>query len=100
VLQKAHGNAIKPAIGPQVPQPQKPKRTSWEPRRGASGVSPERRRLATLRASRARAGKSRRSGFPAGAGAARAASHPGAGRANGAAPLRRVRRRWEGRRDG
>jgi len=71
-LQKAHGNAIKSAIAPQVIQPQKLKPTTWEPRRGASGVSPERRRLATLRASRARAGKSRRSGLPAGPGAARA----------------------------
>jgi hypothetical protein len=44
-LQQAHGNGIRTAIVPQVPQPQKLKCTSWEPRRGASGVSPERRRL-------------------------------------------------------
>jgi len=44
-LQKAHGNRTKTAIAPQVPQPQKLKRTTWEPHRGASGVAPERHRM-------------------------------------------------------
>ena len=56
-LQKAHGNGIKTALAPQVPQPQKLKPTTWEPRRGASGVAPDRRRLGPGRASRVRRGK-------------------------------------------
>ncbi len=44
-LQKAHGPAIKSTLVPQVPQPQKLKRTTWERHWGASGVSPERHRL-------------------------------------------------------
>ena len=44
-LQKAHGNRTKTAIAPQVPQPQKVKRTTWEPHRDASGVAPERYRM-------------------------------------------------------
>ena len=51
-LQKAHGNRINTALAPQVLQSQKLKRTTWEPRRGASGVSPERHRLVTVRTSR------------------------------------------------
>ena len=39
-LQKAHGNGIKTAIAPQVHQPQKLKRTTWEPRRGVTGAPP------------------------------------------------------------
>ena len=64
-LQKVHGNGIKTAIAPQVLQPQKLKRTTWEPRRGASRVSPERRRRGTRRASRVRREKSLKSSFPA-----------------------------------
>ena len=45
VLQKAHGNGVKSAIAPQVIQPQELNRTTWERYRGASGVSPDRRRL-------------------------------------------------------
>jgi hypothetical protein len=44
-LQKAHGNEIKRAVAPQVLQPKKLKPTTWEPRRGASGVTPNLRRL-------------------------------------------------------
>ena len=44
VLQKAHGNGIKAAIAPQVPQPQKLNPTSWEPRRTSSRVPPGRHR--------------------------------------------------------
>jgi hypothetical protein len=44
-LQKAHGDGRKTVIAPQVLQPQKLKRTTWEPRRGAFGVWPDRRRL-------------------------------------------------------
>src|SRR5208282_2852987 len=59
-LQKAHGNAIKSAIAPQVLGPQKLKRTSWEPRRGASGVSPERRRLPARPSRKPRGGRKER----------------------------------------
>ena len=41
-LQKAHGNGIKTAIAPQVHQPQKLKRTTWEHHRNTAGVSPDR----------------------------------------------------------
>jgi len=68
-LQKAHGNEVNAAFAPKVPKPQKVKPTSWEPRRGASGVSPERRRLATGRASGARGGKALKSAFAAAPGA-------------------------------
>jgi hypothetical protein len=44
-LQKAHGNGMKSAIAPQVAQPQKLNRTTWERYRGASVVAPEHRRL-------------------------------------------------------
>jgi hypothetical protein len=59
-LRKAHGNGIKSAIAPQVPQPQKLNRTTWERYRTSSVVAPEHRRPATVRASRARGGKSLR----------------------------------------
>ena len=36
-LQKAHGNAIRTVIAPQVPQPQKLKPTSWDPHRVPPG---------------------------------------------------------------
>jgi hypothetical protein len=79
-LQKAHGNGIKTAIAPQVLQPQKLKRTTWEPRRGASGMAPDRRRLGTARASRVRGGKSLRPSSPALPGAARVPRLRGSGR--------------------
>ena len=53
-LQKAHGPAIKSTLAPQVPQPQKLKRTTWERHWGASRVSPERHRLDTGRGRRPR----------------------------------------------
>jgi hypothetical protein len=64
-LQKAHGNSLKSALAPEVPQPQKLKVTSWDPRRSATRVPPEqhrpasgrvphRRRTATKRAQRRR----------------------------------------------
>jgi hypothetical protein len=53
-LQKAHGNGMRTATALQVLQPQKVKPTTWEPRRGASRVSPERRRLDAGRGKRPR----------------------------------------------
>ena len=53
-LQKAHGNGIKTAIAPQVHQPQKLKRTTWESRRGLARTSPGPRRPRPRRASPAR----------------------------------------------
>jgi hypothetical protein len=44
-LQKAHGKGVKTAIAPQVLQPQKLKRTSWEPRRDIARTSPGPRRI-------------------------------------------------------
>jgi len=41
-LQRAHGDAVKTAIAPQVPQRQKLKVTSWDRPRSASSVPPER----------------------------------------------------------
>jgi len=41
-LQNAHGNPVKTAIAPQVPQRQKLKVTSWDPRHSAPSVPPER----------------------------------------------------------
>ena len=46
-LQKAHGKAIKTAIAPQVPQPQRLNVTSWERPHSASRVPPERHQPAT-----------------------------------------------------
>ena len=53
-LQKAHGDGVRKAIAPQVPQPQKLKRTTWEPRRGLARTSPGPRRPRPRRASLAR----------------------------------------------
>jgi hypothetical protein len=55
-LQKAHGNAIKTAIAPQVPQRQKLNRTIREARRGFSGAAPDRRRLGARRSRKPRDG--------------------------------------------
>ena len=71
-LQKAHGNAVKTALAPQVLQLQVLKRTTWEPLRGASGVSPERRRMHMGRASRLRGKQVIQPGSPVARGAARA----------------------------
>ncbi len=50
-LQNAHGKGIKSAYAPQAPQPQMVNPTSWDPRRGASGVSPYPRRSTSDRRS-------------------------------------------------
>jgi hypothetical protein len=59
-LQKAHGNAIKTAIAPQVPQPQKLNRTTWDSRRGACGVAPDRLRLRARPSKKPRGGTKER----------------------------------------
>ncbi len=43
-LQKAHGNGLKTALAPQVPQPQMVNPTTWDPLRGSPWVSPDPRR--------------------------------------------------------
>jgi hypothetical protein len=53
-LQKAHGNTIKAALAPQVPQPQRLNPTTWDPRRSIAGLSPDRRRREAGRTSQAR----------------------------------------------
>ena len=77
---KAKSKATKMKSAPQVPQPPKVTQSTWDPRRGASRVAPDRRRLGTGHASGVRRGKSLMSSFPALPAVARAPRFRGIGR--------------------